>query len=115
MAQYQHLPIYRLTYELLQQIVKQTKDFPREYKFTLGQQMKNEVIELVVLIYRANSALDKSEPISALLERVQVVELLTRLCKDMRILPTKGYATLVEMTESISKQAHGWKRAVEKK
>jgi hypothetical protein len=27
MAQYQHLPIYKVTYELLQQITKVTKDF----------------------------------------------------------------------------------------
>ena len=115
MAQYRHLPIYRLTYELLQQVVKSTKEFPREFKFTLGQQLKNEVIEVVVLIYRANSAHDKSEPIGTLLERLQVVELLIRLCRDMRILPTKAYATLVEMTESIGKQAQGWKRSTENK
>ena len=35
-----------------------TKDFPREYKYTLGQKIKDELIELVVMIYRANSAAD---------------------------------------------------------
>ena len=37
-----------------------TKEFPREYKFTLGQKIKDELIELVILIYRANSAIDKN-------------------------------------------------------
>ncbi len=115
MAQYQHLPIYRLTYELLQQVVKFTKEFPRDLKFTVGQQLNHEVIELVVLIYRANSANNKSETIGILLERLQVVELLIRLSRDMRILPTKAYASLVEMTESIGKQAQGWKRAMDGK
>ncbi|NOT79324.1 MAG: four helix bundle protein [Bacteriovoracaceae bacterium] len=111
MAQYKHLPIYRLTYELLQRIVVATKDYPREFKFTLGQKMKDESIELIVLIYRANSSDDKKSHIDAILERLQVVELLVRLSHDMRILPTKSYASIVEMTESLSKQASGWRKS----
>lgn len=30
MAQYKHLPIYKVTYELLEQITRVTKDFPRK-------------------------------------------------------------------------------------
>jgi hypothetical protein len=56
MAQYQHLPIYKQTYDVLLRTMIATKDFPREYKYTLGQKIKDELIELVVMIYRANSA-----------------------------------------------------------
>jgi hypothetical protein len=55
MAQYEHLPICKQTYDILLRTMTATKDFPREYKFTLGQKIKDELIELVVLIYRANS------------------------------------------------------------
>ena len=111
MAQYRHLPIYRLTYELLQRVMVVCKDFPREYKFTLGQKIKDEVIEMVVLIYRANSSENKVAQIEFLLERLQVVELLLRLCHDMKLIPLKSYASVVEMTESLAKQAQGWKKA----
>src|ERR1039457_1618200 len=60
MAQYQHLPIYKQTYDILLRTMTATKDSPREYKFTLGQKIKDELIELVVMIYRANSAADKT-------------------------------------------------------
>ena len=110
MAQYRHLPIYRLTYELLQKVMVVTKDFPREYKFSLGQNIKDEVIGLVVLIYRANSSQNKTDHIEILLERLQVVELLLRLSHDMRLIPMKSYAGVVEMTESLGKQAQGWRR-----
>ena len=111
MAQYRHLPIYRLTYELLQRVVSVTKEFPREYKFTLGQKIRDEVVEMVVLIYRANSSREKTPVIEVFLQRLQVVELLVRLCRDMRVLSTKSYAAIVEMTESLGKQAEGWKKA----
>lgn len=96
MSRYKHLPIYKLTYELLGRIHKVTKEFPREYKFTLAQNLQHEVIE-------------------HMLERLQVIELLVRLAHDLKILPMKNYASLVEMTESISKQSQGWKKSVAKK
>jgi hypothetical protein len=111
MAQYKHLPIYRITYELLQRIVDATTHFPRDFKFTLGQKMKDEAIELVVLIYRANSSKSKEIHINSMLERLQVIELLLRLSLDMRVLPAKNYAAIVEMIESLGKQASGWKKA----
>ncbi len=111
MAQYRHLPIYRLTYELLQRVMVVTKSFPREYKFTLGQKIKDEVVDIILLIYRANSATNKANHIEILLERLQVVELLLRLCHDMKLMPVKSYAAVIEMTESLAKQAYGWRKS----
>jgi hypothetical protein len=53
MAQYEHLPIYKKTYDLLLLAMQATKLFPREYKYTLGQNIKDEIVALVVFIYRA--------------------------------------------------------------
>jgi hypothetical protein len=108
LAQYEHLPIYKQTYDLLLRIMTATKDFPREYKYTLGQKLKDEVIELVVLIYRANSVREKEAHITAILERVQVVQLMIRLAHDMKILPRRHYAALAEMTDGLARQAGGW-------
>ena len=108
MAQYQHLPIYKLTYDLLLRIMVATKDFPKEYKYTLGQKLKDEVIELVVLIYRANGQDNRPQHIQLILERIQVIQLLVRLAHDMRILPRGHYVGLAEMTDKLGRQAQGW-------
>ena len=108
MAQYQHLPIYKQTYDVLLRTIVATKHFPREYKFTLGQQLKNELIELVVIIYRANSARDKKQHIEWILERIQAIQLLMRLSHDIKILPRNHYAALAEMTDTLGRQAQGW-------
>jgi hypothetical protein len=108
MAQYKHLPIYKLTYDLLLRIMQVTKNFPREYKYTLGQKLKHEVIELIVLIYKANSAKDRAMHLQQILERVQVVQLLMRLCHDIKILQRRHYAELAEKTDSLARQAQGW-------
>ncbi len=113
MAQYQHLPIYKQTYDILLRTMIATKDFPREYKFTLGQKIKDELIELVVMIYRANSAASKKQHINAILERIQAVQLLMRLSHDMKILPRGHYAALAEMTDGLGRQAQGWLKSSE--
>ena len=111
MAQYQHLPIYKQTYDILLRTMMATKDFPREYKHTLGQKIKDELIELVVMIYRANSAAEKAQHIESIMERVQAIQLMTRLSHDMKVLSRRHYAALSEMTDSLAKQAQGWFRS----
>jgi len=56
MALYYDLPVYKDTYHLVQLVFQITKDFPKEYKYSLGQDMKRDALQLVRSIYRANKA-----------------------------------------------------------
>ena len=102
------LPIYRVTYELLQVVTRITKDMPRDYKQSLGNKVREECVELVVLIYRANCARDKRHHLEALQERLQVVVLLLRLSKDMRLISTGQFAQTIELTDQVGRQSSGW-------
>ena len=81
MAQYQHLPIYKTTYELLQVVTRATAGFSKAYKYSLGDKLRAEVVELVVYLYKANSSrgADRVAHATTFLERLQVVELMVRL------------------------------------
>jgi hypothetical protein len=59
MALYYDLPVFKDVYTLILKIFEYTKDFPHEYKHSLGQDMKRDSIQLVRSIYRANKAKDK--------------------------------------------------------
>lgn len=109
MAQYKHLPIYKTTYDLLEKVTKKTKNFPREYKYTLGDKIRNECIELVVFIYKANSFRDtRQDYLHKILERVQVIELMLRLSKDLRLFSVDHFSEIVQVTDSLARQAQGW-------
>lgn len=114
MAQYQHLPIYKQTYDILLRTMVATKAFPREYKYTFGQKLKDELIELVVMIYRANSAANKTQHIESILERIQAIQLLMRLSHDIKVLARGHYAALSEMTDTLGRQAQGWLKSSER-
>ena len=111
MAQYQHLPIYKVTYDLLLKVTEATRHFPRDFKHSLAATLREEVLAVVVLIYRANSARDKrQELLDQVVERMQVVELMLRLSKDMRFLNIKQFSSIVELTDSVLRQASGWRK-----
>ena len=47
MVIYNHLPVYKASYDLLVEIFEVTRHFTREYKYTLGESIKKEAIEMV--------------------------------------------------------------------
>lgn len=112
MAIHTALPIYKVAYELLDAATDMTKNMPREYKASIGGKIREECVELMVLIFRANTARDKSPHLQLLIERLQVAELLIRLSKDKRFISIKQYAKAVELTSQIGKQANGWRKYV---
>jgi hypothetical protein len=61
MALYYDLPVYRDTYKLILKIFECTKDFSKEYKYTLGQDMKRDALQLVRSIYRANKSKENNQ------------------------------------------------------
>jgi len=111
MALYYDLPVYRDTYRLILKIFEYTKEFSKEYKHTLGQDMKRDAMQLVRNIYRANKAVNKKVHLEAFLDDFELIKLQIRLCADMKILPIKKQAMLVELMEGISKQVTGWRNA----
>ena len=111
MALHTQLPIYRAAYKLLDVVTDLVKNMPRDFKRSIGEKISAECIEIMVLVFRANVATDKSPHLAELLERLQVIELLLRLGMDKHLIVRPAYAGAIEQTTSIGKQANGWKNA----
>ena len=80
----------------------------RDYKFTIGENLKKEIIELIMNVYRANSRHNKIDLIGAARENVEVVRLLFRLLHDLKQIDLKPFVNINEQLESISKQLAAW-------
>ena len=111
MALYYDLPVFKEVYELILKIFEYTKDFPKEYKYTLGQDMKRDGIQLVRSIYRANKSKNKREYLEEFLDDFEVLKLKIRLCVDMKILTIRKQAELSGMMVIIGKQITDWRNA----
>jgi hypothetical protein len=111
MALYYDLKVFKDVYNLILKIFEYTSDFPREYKYTLGQDMKRDAIILVRSIYRANKAKTKTEYLEAFLDDFEILKLEVRLCVNMKILSIRKQAEMSLLMDSIGKQITGWRNA----
>jgi hypothetical protein len=111
MALHHELPIYKAAYDLLGMALDVTRNIPRDFKRLIGEKVREECVEILVLIFRANVAKHKAPHIEQLQERLQVVELLLRMSMDKRFISHGQYAKAIEITNEIGKQSTGWKRS----
>ena len=112
MALFTNLPVYKLGYDLLIEIYKRTKSFSREYKYTLGEKLKEESLEMLINIYKANKSRKENrlENIEQARKNVEVIRLLLRITKDLKIIGTKGFVFLNIKIEELSKQLTAWQK-----
>jgi CRISPR/Cas system endoribonuclease Cas6 (RAMP superfamily) len=111
MALHTQLPIYKVAYDLLNFVTDLTKNMDRSFKRSIGEKLSDEVVEIMVLIFRANVAQVKTAYLTSLIERLQVAELLLRVSRDKHLISIGQYAKAVELTDSAGKQAGGWRRS----
>ncbi|MDR1882784.1 MAG: four helix bundle protein [Prevotella sp.] len=111
MATYDRLPVYKECYDLLLLLFQFCGMMQREYRYTLGEALKKELIALITDIFRANCSYRKKELLAGAREHVEVTRLLIRLCHDLKQLPLKTYALASDRIENISKQLTAWERS----
>jgi hypothetical protein len=108
MAIYDNLPVYKTSYDLLLNLFTVCQNMERDYKFTIGEKLKNETVELIINVYRANSRAEKADYIQKARENAEVIRLLLRLFNDLKQMSLSHFVALNEKLESVSKQLAAW-------
>jgi hypothetical protein len=112
MATYDNLPVYKSSYDLLLLVFELIKHFKKEYKYTLWDTIKREIINLISNIYKANRKKYKTKNIVLSREKVELLRLYFRLWKDLKIISLKKFIDINVLLESISKQLTAWEKSL---
>jgi len=110
MALYYNLPIYKASYKLVIMLFASSSNFAREYKYTAGQELKDEGLILIKNIYRANKATDRIIYIGGARENLEIIRLFLRLMQDFNQLSLKKFVEINQAVEEVSKQLTAWER-----
>lgn len=113
MARYEHLPIYKTTYDLFIDVLQVTKTFPKDYRYTLGEHFHQSAIKLLKQVYITNTARDKVESLKLLLCYIQELGVLIRAAHDLKILGDTRFFSLIQKRDSLEKQSTGWLKSFE--
>ena len=79
MSQSDHLPIYKDTFTMLGMVIERVKNYPRFYRYTIGEKMVNINLDMLSLIYRANSSYEKISILSDFLDKYNLITMLYRI------------------------------------
>ncbi|MCX6713317.1 MAG: four helix bundle protein [Candidatus Vogelbacteria bacterium] len=105
---YNNLPIFQLTYKLTLEIYKTTRQFPREYRYTLGQKIKLQSSCLMDSVVKANSLDNKTTTLEEMAICLEQLRIHLRLACDLKILGLKHFESFARQLEEISTQLIGW-------
>lgn len=108
MAQYQNLPVFKDAYDLLLRVFEAGRTLPREFRYTIGEDLKKVMLTMLLGIFRANRTRDKRGDVSACREHIETVKIYLRILHDLKQLPLKKYVVLAERCEAVSKQLAAW-------
>ncbi len=111
MARYEHLKIYKDSYDALIVLNKLVVKFPKNFKYSMGQKMIDLNMEILKLIYKINNL---SSPalrvfnLSKMLSKISELELYLRVLKDLNVISIKEYSMVALMVAKVAKQAQSW-------
>ncbi len=114
MALHYGLPVYKATYDLLLYAFELIRNLNKDYKYTVGEKLKNEIMEVIMNIYRANKTKDKERrkiKIEKAQEEIEVTQLLFRLLHDSKQIKLEHFVEVSKRIENVSRQLEGWRKS----
>ena len=110
----QELTIYQDTEKLVILLIAVQKQMNRSLKHSIGDRMIGKSFDLFTHIYKINretEAKRKVYHIEQFLYDFEIVKTAIRILEETREISTKTASRIAVLTNSIGKQANGWKRA----
>ncbi len=109
MARYEHLPIYRKAMELSVYLDGVVRNFSRYHKYTTGQELRDLSRDIIKLIIRANSAVDKTATLTELVENCEMLKTMIFYAKEVQAFAGfNAFQHATGLSVSICKQSEGW-------
>jgi hypothetical protein len=111
MARYDHLPIYRVAFDLAVHIEKIVRHFSRYHKYSLGTELRESSRRILERIIEANNSDERESILLQLRADLEKFKVLARLCHESGgFASTRSYLYVSEQVVNLAKQNEGWLR-----
>lgn len=110
--------IFQPLEELLDRLVNDVTNFPKAFKFSIGDKTIQLCLELVSSVYRINRA-DSFKDKTAIMDKfdddLDMLKMLIRFSNEKRFIPIKRQGRTAIVTEDITNQISAWRNYLEKR
>ena len=110
MSNYCFLPIYKTFYAFNIALIERVRHFDRLHKHITGDILLRKSLDSFQYIINAvnSSNSEKAIEIQKLINNLETINTLLRLCQDSKIISKKHYILLIESLDNTHKQAKKW-------
>ena len=98
-------------YTLALWLIAKTGAMPRAHRFTLGDRIYSQSLDLVTALAQASFSRDKSRALETASDRVNSLRILLRLAKDIQFLSFDPYTYATGLLDEIGRMIGGWRKA----
>ncbi|ALA68846.1 hypothetical protein GT50_00620 [Geobacillus stearothermophilus 10] len=97
-------------YDLILYMYPIVNRFPKQQRFTLGQQIQNTMLDIQKGIIQANRQKNKAPILYQIDTELEKLKFLIRLAKDLGFIDIKKYETMSKQIAEIGRLLGGWLR-----
>lgn len=113
MAIYTDLEVYKSSYNLTMEIHKMLINLNKAHKYTIGDNIRNESLNILTSIYRSSSNKENRKYfITQSLESIELVRLQVRILKDLGALKIGMFCLLNKKIEDVKTQFEKWNNSL---
>ena len=110
-----NVQVYKDAFDLLVFIYRTTSALRREHRYTLGEEMKRAVQQLLAAIYEANKGRPRADYIARAQHWCYEAKVLYRTMDELHLLKDRQCVEYVRLLATISKQLTAWHRYEKRK
>lgn len=107
------IPIFTKTYELYKTFYGYLSSFPKKDKYAFGLKCESLLLEVIegIILAGNQSKHDKLPTLNKVSSKLDVLKVMFRLGKDLKIIDNKKYLILEGIIQEIGRMLGGWIKA----
>ena len=98
-------------YDFVLWLLPKVENFPRTHRFTVGDRLSAQGLELLTTLVEAAYSTDKTDLLSQANRKVNSTRYLLRLAKDLKLMSTESYGFSAEKLDEIGRMVGGSRKA----
>jgi len=99
-------------YDFTLWILPKVEKFNRAYRFTIGERLTNQTLDLLNTLVEAAYTRQKEDLLVRANRQVNAIRFLLRLAKDLKLLTIDSYVFASEQLNEVGRMAGGWLKSV---
>ena len=107
--------VVQKAYEWNLWILPKVEKFPKSYRFSLGQNLVETSMDLLMHLVDATYQTRNSNALAAAVGKVNRARYLVRMAKDLHMLNLSGYEFASKNLDEIGRMSGGWWKSVRQK